>query len=375
MDNYFIHTFELSYRTTLENILELTDHGLAEIHGEFKSLKYTDMGITIISRKCTKEAKDGKGNYKLILIVNPSKLIEHGSYSNEITDADDLIYALGILGTTIKTILPKLSLNDMKLSRLDITTDIHGIPEFIIQEYIRIMRRSTLSRGYKLNCDLEENTVDFRRADSCNVCSKSWGAEFVVYNKRRASMDQGYPPEYLIFFKDTMRVELRCSRRYINKIAGKLSAVESLLLIYSKRVELVRAFYENMFKYRTDLCYVSKRWQLIFIEKRFGGKKTAKKIIEYIRKLNDLGVKSDAALYESCNTEKSRTRTPSLFNDLGFSPVHILDKTISYMSSLDTVLGFSDVDVKGRCYKKIKHSKGRKKVIFRYEEYRLSDYL
>ena len=79
MSNYFIHTFELSYRTTLKMILELTDHKLVEINGEYKSLKYVGSGITIMCIRCKKEAKDGKGNYKLILIVNPSRLTDHGN--------------------------------------------------------------------------------------------------------------------------------------------------------------------------------------------------------------------------------------------------------------------------------------------------------
>ena len=45
MNNYFVHTFELSYRTTLDDILELTDHKLVKINGEYKSTKYTDRGL------------------------------------------------------------------------------------------------------------------------------------------------------------------------------------------------------------------------------------------------------------------------------------------------------------------------------------------
>lgn len=373
MNDYFIHTFELSYRTTLDKILELTDHSLAEIHGEYKSYKYTDKGITIISRECYKESKDGKGNYKLIIVVNPSRLVVNEAYSNKIKDIEDFIFSLEKLAITINSILPGLSINDMKLSRIDITNDIHDIPEYIIQEYISLMRRSSLSRGYKLNSDLENNTPEFRSEDSFNVYNKSLGVEFVVYNKQRAAFDQNYPPEYLYYFENTMRVELRCKRRYINKLTKDLSTTEALMFMYKKRFELVNDVYEKMFKYRTDLCYISKRWQLIFIEKKFGNMKTAKKVIDYLKKLNKLGVKSDAALYESYNTVKTRTKTPSMFNDLGFSPVYIQSKTISYMSSLDTVLGFAESKKKDKCYRIIKHSKGRKKVIFRYEDFRLHD--
>ena len=373
MNNYFVHTFELSYRTTLDDILELTDHKLAKINGEYKSTKYTDRGLTIVSRKCKKEGKDGKGNHKLILIVNPSKLIEPGTFSNNITCGDDFEMALVILDRMISHLFTELELDDFKLSRIDITNDVHNVPESIIQEYILIMRKMSLSRGYRLNTELEKNTPEFRSEDSFNVCNVSQGAEFVVYNKHRASIDQGYPQEVLYAFEDTMRVELRCSRRYINMKTKGLSTSDALLLMYLSRADLVQEYYNAMFRYRTDLCYVSERWQGLLIEKWFGGKKKAKKLIDYIKKLSDMDIHSETALYDSYNTKKVRTRTPSALNDIGFSPIPIQQNTASYMSSLDTVLGFTDKKVKDKCYRIIKHSKGRKKVIFRYEDYRLHD--
>lgn len=373
MDNYFIHTFELSYRTTLDDILELTDHKLVKINGEYKSTKYVDRGLTIISRKCKKEGKDGKGNHKLILIVNPSKLIKPGSFSNNITCGDDFEIALVILDKMISSLFPELELDDFKLSRIDITNDVHNVPESIIQEYILIMRKMSLSRGYRPNTELEKNTPEFRCEDSFNVCNVSQGAEFVVYNKHRASIDQGYPQEVLYSFEDTMRVELRCSRRYINRETKGLSTSEALLYMYLSRADLVKKYYDAMFRYRTDLCYVSERWQGLLIEKWFGGKKKAQKLKDYIKKLSDMEIHSETALYDSYNTKKVRTRTPSVLNDIGFSPIPIQQNTASYMSSLDTVLGFAESKKKDKCYKIIKHSKGRKKVIFRYEDYRIHD--
>ncbi|EGC02017.1 hypothetical protein [Ruminococcus albus] len=373
MDNYFIHTFELSYRTTLEDILELTDHKLVKINGEYKSTKYVDCGLTIISRRCKKEGKDGKGNHKLILIVNPSKLIKPGSFSNNITCGDDFEIALVILDKMISSLFLELELDDFKLSRIDITNDVHNVPESIIQEYILIMRKMSLSRGYRPNTELEKNTPEFRCEDSFNVCNVSQGAEFVAYNKHRASIDQGYPQEVLYSFEDTMRVELRFSRRYINRETKGLSTSEALLYMYLSRADLVKKYYDAMFRYRTDLCYVSERWQGLLIEKWYGGKKKARKLKDYIKKLSDMEIHSETALYDSYNTKKVRTRTPSVLNDIGFSPIPIQQNTASYMSPLDIVLGFSESKKKDKCYKFIKHSKGRKKVIFRYEDYRIHD--
>lgn len=373
MNNYFVHTFELSYRTTLDDILELTDHKLANINGEYKSTKYTDRGLTIVSRKCKKEGKDGKGNHKLILIVNPSKLIEPGTFSNNITCGDDFEMALVTLDRMISSLFHELEIDDFKLSRMDLTNDIHNVPESIIQGYILIMRKMSLSRGYRPNTELEENTPEFRCEDSFNVCNVSQGAEFVVYNKHRASIDQGYPQEVLYSFEDTMRVELRCSRRYINRKTKGLATSDALLLMYLSRADLVKEFYDAMFRYRTDLCYVSERWQGLLIEKWYGGKKKAQKLKDCIKKLSYMEIHLETALYDSYNTKKVRTRTPSVLNDIGFSPIPIQQNTASYMSPLDIVLGFAESKKKDKCYKIIKHSKGRKKVIFRYEYFRLHD--
>lgn len=372
MNDYFIHTFELSYRTSLDTIRELTNNKLAEINGEYSNLKYVDNGITIISRKCPKEGKDGKGNYKLILVINPSKLTDPEAYSNNIKNLSEFKEVMGILDYRISKLFTGFEIDDFKLSRIDITKDISVVPERIIQEYILIMRGSSLSIGYKMNTELEENTPNFRCEDSFNVLNKSRGAEFVVYNKHRASIDQGYPSEQVYGFENTMRVELRCKRRFINKVTKGQTTYEALCTIYNKKALLVEEYYDTMFKYRTDLCYVSKEWQKKLIKAYYGDKVKSAKLLKVLKEISDKGLNLDMALYECYNSRNARIRGVTAFNEMGFSPIPIKQKTISYMSPIDTVLGF-DNESNCKCYKKIKHSKGRKKVIFRYEDYRSSD--
>ena len=229
------------------------------------------------------------------------------------------------------------------------------------------MRRMALSYGFKLNSELEKNTPEFRCEDSFNVKSKSQGAEFVVYNKHRAAVDQGYPEKVLKHFENTMRVEFRCQRRYINKHTKHLDTKDAILEMYDYSEFFVERYYREMFRYRTDLCYVSPSWQRKFIQKQFCDKKMGMKLMKLLEEMEDEGMNLDIALYECYLSKNSITKKLSAFNTMGFSPIPISLCKVSYMSSLDKILGFGNGNFTKKCYKRIKHCKGRKKVIFEYE--------
>ena len=77
MNSDFIHTLELYYRDDFNEIKELTRNiTLVNMKGKYVCTDYSSIGITIYSLPCMKEGRDGKGNYKLSLVVNPSRLIE-----------------------------------------------------------------------------------------------------------------------------------------------------------------------------------------------------------------------------------------------------------------------------------------------------------
>ena len=190
MNSDFIHTLELYYRDDFNEIKELTRNiTLINMKGKYVCTNYSSIGITIYSLPCMKEGRDGKGNYKLSLVVNPSRLIENDTCINRIEGFRDLSKAIDLLNGFIRRLFSPLILNDFKLGRIDITRDIRKIPESVIQEYILLMRTMTLGYGYQKNKKLEEKTKDFRIEDSFNVLNESQGAEFVVYNKHRAAID------------------------------------------------------------------------------------------------------------------------------------------------------------------------------------------
>ena len=369
MNPFFIHTFELTYRTDFNDLRELTD-GLEMINfdGIYKSLRYVEYGITIESRRCEKEKKDGKGNYKLVLIIYPSRLIERGTYTNRIYGVDEIIKALESLKIIIESVFTNMTLNDFKLSRIDLTKDMCNIPERIIQEYILIMKRMALSYGFDLNKELEKNTEDFRPQDSFNVVNKSQGAEFVIYNKHRAAIDNKYPDEIIEHYTDTMRMELRCKRRYINFRTKNLSTEEAILFMYVYREDLMKNFYREIFKNRTDLCFVSDSWQRNFVKQKYGDKTNGIKLLGLLNEMKAIEHDLDTALNECYKSKNAIKHNLLAFNKMGFSPIPINRDDVSYMSSLDRVLGFGESNSIDKCCMRIKHSKGRKKVIFEYEQ-------
>jgi hypothetical protein len=263
-----------------------------------------------------------------------------------------------------------LDIDDFTLSRIDITKNIRNVPEIIIKKYIRIMRKMKLSRGFKINTYLEKNTPNFKKEQSFDVCNESRGANFTIYNKHKAAEEQYNSEEILQYFEDVMRVELRCKRKYIKFLTENLTTTQALIHIYGMKETLLYDYYSEMFRYQTNLCYVSNSWQKKFIMKHYSGKKKADKLIKLLDKMKKDNIDLELALNECYNSKNARINKLSAFSKMGFSPIPT-SKHISYMSSLDRVLGFSkeyeDVVTTDKCCQQIKRSKGKKGMIFEYE--------
>ena len=182
MNTYFIHTVELSYLLTFDEY-DILNRSLRRINndGSYKCLIYAKEGIKITFRKCTENEIKRKGfhyPYKLILIVNPSRLIETGTYVNKIYNYNNFMQSLLVLNEKIRIIFSELipeitGINCFDLSRVDITKDIFGIPENVIHEYITIIRKLPLHYGYHLNYNLEEKCLSFNPENSVNIVSDS----------------------------------------------------------------------------------------------------------------------------------------------------------------------------------------------------------
>lgn len=233
-NNYFIDTIELTYHTTFEYITEKlsTVPKKCVKKGEFyypTSLEANRSGIDMRTRKCSKGERHRKGeNYKIVLRIATGKIPYFKDEVKHVEMRDDLDKMIYYVNEFIKFRMPDLDINDFELTRIDITKDIHKVPETVIKEYIMLMRRMFVPDKFELNEQLEKNTKDFRKEDSFNALMKKGNtsiAEFVVYNKARAAIDQDLTGTELEYYKNTMRLELRCYKSYIRKMADETTTI------------------------------------------------------------------------------------------------------------------------------------------------------
>mgnify|MGYP000776568868 FL=1 len=187
-----------------------------------------------------------------------------------------------------------------------------------------------------------------------------------MYNKYVAAIDQGYDKDVIEYYAKTMRVELRCKRKYICTYTKEMLTDEALVFMYDNIEILIKSFYDLMFKYRSDLCFISEYWQHSMVDKLINGKQRKSLLHRIIKEMNNRDCNLDSALFDCYNSRNSRLEKLSAFNDMGFSPIPIVNKRISYMSSLDKLFGYGD-NATSKCYKRLMHCKGRKKEMFEYE--------
>lgn len=266
MNKYFIHTIEL-YRLITYSEFECLNKNLRRFNNgtEYRCLDHEKDGITIVFRKCTDNEKKKKGSrygYKLIVIFNPSRLIENNTYINRIWNKDVFKSSITLFNEKIKWIFEKIipdicGINDFMLSRIDITKDIFCVPENVIQEYIKTLRRLPLNYGYALNTQLEENCSTFKPENSINILNKSRGFEFVLYNKHQAAIDQNYPDDIQEHYADTLRMELRCNRKFIKKSTKDYDTIHSMCYFYANMESMVEDIFYRLFTCDTDLCFIS----------------------------------------------------------------------------------------------------------------------
>lgn len=379
MNTYFIHTIEFYRLITYSEFTKLNKSlSRFKTDNEYISLQYEKDGITISFRKCTDDEIKRKGKrygYKLIIIFNPSRLIENNTYINRIWNIDVFISSIKLFNEKIKLIfekvLPDISgIDDFVLSRIDITKDIFGIPENIIQEYIKTIRRFSLNYGYALNTQLEEKCSEFRYEDSVNIINNSRGIEFVLYNKHQATVDQKYPDEIQEYFNDVLRMELRCSRKFIKKKSKDLDMFCSLVYFYLNMQTMVKDIFYKIFSYGYNSCFLSHYWLEKVIIKEFDSKeKKKKKMIQLVNFLYRNSEKSlDESLTKLYPSKKSQSTIMENFCKLKLFPTAIQSSYIPYMQSIESLLEFEQPNSKEIKYYDIIRIRSRGKEVFIHQK-------
>lgn len=363
MNDYFIHTFELSTKLSYEvyksmrNTIPCYPCGTPETNklDAWQSTTYCEKGITIIMRKCNENERKQRGgglSHKLIIVINPTKLIEVGSHINRIENREMFSQSLERLDIELKSIFEKTlfdfeTIDDLALSRVDVTKDIKEIPGEVITQLILVLWKMIRSRGYEENIQLQERCKDFDRRKSYNIISNSRGIEFVIYNKEKAAEAQNYSAKAMDHYKNTLRMELRCERKFIRKKTKKsMTTTEVLKLFYKSARDYIFEIYSSMFLYRTNLCYLSYPVMDKLLKTKYDNESKKYQKMESVVKT--MASKKSGNLEDELKmlfpTSKSKKIVCEYFIHLGVYPVMIPDESVPFIQSLDSILGFDIVD-------------------------------
>ena len=354
----FVNSLVFTYRGDSREIEDLTRKcKFMNIDGENKCLDHAERGLILKIVKCKNK---GNGNRKIVITADPNKLVD----DHQITTNIDIFDFYVTLDNLIRQIMPDLTISDFKLKRMDIVRDMYNIPENIGQEYIKIMRKISLKQNFRLNIEPE----DLRCKERFSAIDDN-GVEFLVYNKRKEAVEENHSRET----ENAMRIELRCSKTLIRDLTKGHDLKESIKLMLGSGEIILNNFYERVFKYGTDLCYISSDWQKKLINSKYN-KSVCKKLLKITKDMGCDNSDLDRVLHDHYS-DRSKDERLNEFKEPGFSPIPIASDRISFMPPLDIVLGFCDdytyKELAGiACYKKIKHSTDNDKEIFEYDPFK-----
>lgn len=354
LKNYFIHTIEFfkpieteiykAFKNNTDYSVILNDNIFIDEY--LVNNTYSPKGLIIELHKCTpNEIMTYRKPCKLVLKVNPSKLIYEGEAINHITDKDTFKMAFDELAELIDSVFTESDLNDIDeytIDRIDITRDVHGIPEDVIKEVNTMLYRMPMYDGYAHNTQLEKYCKTFRREDSFNAVNYSRGIEFVIYNKHQAAIDNHYDLAAVDHYKDTLRIELRCNKKYINKHFIGKNIRKTLLNAYDNMKESVEEIYFRLFKFPTSLCHLPSKLLIKYIFDRCDNKKA--KCRRMVTLLDELDKYKQDDLQTALNnvylSEKRQRKIKEHYEEYGVSPLTTRVRNIPFIQSLDSLLEF-----------------------------------
>lgn len=359
MNNSFVHTVEFSKRMKKEEIDILKQkmqwfpekNGYGELRTR-KSVTYIEDGIQITYKACgeMERKRESKFPYRIDIKWNPSRTFRRNAYINTINSEQDMEKAIERLDEKIAEIFndPELritGINDLRLNRIDFTIDRRGIPVDIIRQVIDILWKMSRSRGFEENIKLLEHCRTFDRNSSYNIVNQSQDIEFVVYNKGKAAIDQKYPDQIQAYYRNTLRVELRCGRKFIRRHMKKgVSTKKGIRKLYADSEIFIRGVYSQLFKYSTHVSFTSLGVMEKILKKKFGKKidksRRYEKMNTLIHKMARKNAKNlEIELSELLLTESQKRKIIEYFGEWNLSPI-ILDDKIPFLQSLDSLLGF-----------------------------------
>lgn len=373
LSNYFIHTIELIKAIDIEKYKELISKCNFNSKNykwigfqNFINLEYIQYGIRLEIRKCTNnDIKNYSKPFLITVIVNMNMLIYNMDLTKQIHSTDEFDEAIETLFDIMDKIDSDFQIGDIdesNLSRLDIARDVHGIPENIIKEVNKMLYRIPMYDGYTNNKSLEENCPSFMRENSFNIENNSQGFEFVVYNKHQAALDNCYYNKCVDYFKDTLRIELRCKRKYIRQHFLEKNLKRTLKNAYVNMSSSVSRVYNRLFKFPTNLCHLESKMMIKYLFDETGNKKArCRRMVTLLDEL-DKYPKEDlqTALDNVYPSDKRQNNIKKHYERYGVSPITMRGRPIPFIQSLDSLLGFyppTDQEIKLYLMAKKKYGK------------------
>lgn len=74
-----------------------------------------------------------------------------------------------------------------------------------------------------------------------------------------------------------MRVEVRCRKKFADKLSEKVYTAQKLVEIYRKRMEVIRDVFDDVFVLNKDSCFISPYWQKKQIKSMFRARQSLPK--------------------------------------------------------------------------------------------------
>ncbi len=378
--DYYIHTFEIKKYITYDQYCKIKtpdfypDKKYSSELYPFLCTGYSQSGLKTISiRKVTPNDSyncSEKRNYCIVIEVNPSRLLNPGTFNNCIFTIRHLDIALNILDDCLNNLFQDVpdfdpDLNSFKLQRCDLTKDFFQIPESIIQELLLLLRRFPLGAGFSHNIDLEKNCPDYAPENSINILSKSSQVEFVLYNKHAATIDMNYPESEKEYYEDVLRLELRCMRKAIRESVPHDSTVEQIKHLFSNALSIVQFYYWSIFPEYSSCSFLSES----LLYKRLNKEQTPKhlekmeRLVALCKKHPEEDIRTLGIVCFDNNLTKYK-KVRSYFTKAGVAPIRITNNEIPFIQSLSTLLEMEPIDKEQKLYDYAVRKTRSKEVFF-----------
>lgn len=328
-DGFSIHTFELFYRCTAAEWREIKQNVYEknkkrskykpsfiyeEGKGRHVCTKYSKEGIRITLEK---NEDDSFKTFFLRLIVNPRKLIDpKSSYLGIFPPTQESIVSLRKAFKRLfkDTVFPN-NIDEYKLRRVDLCTNIRCNHNKIFSETIRVMRKLPTPPKYERK--LKQHDTKYNKHFLRFHCNTH---ELIIYDKSY-QLYQILDEDQKVSKDGVLRFEVHCDRDYIRNFEKKqsteLETTEILFLLMQESKEKILKHFSQCFD---DVAYC----RMDVIEQRIREstykKKTKDAMLEFATRMRKVS-STDKALSDMKREAIDTDKLLEKFEKLGISPI------------------------------------------------------